>query len=103
MTSDENIVEKGIIKFDKDFHPEFDGWIGIEGNTCWISCIQSKESNKGNFSRFLEELKQKYDCIKIPTPFALMKLIALKKGFVETTECFPEPFNEEGEVLIWRK
>lgn len=92
-----------VIHFSKTFHPEFEGWIGEEDKGVWISFIESKYQGKGNFSKLLEELKQKYDWIKVPTPFAHMKRICLKKGFISTTEYFPEPFNEVGEVLIWKK
>jgi len=92
----------GIIKFDENFHPEFDGYIGEEEDGVWISAIISKEPKKGNFSRLLDEFKQKYKWIKVPTPFALMKMICLKKGFIETKEYFPAPFNEVGEVLVWK-
>ncbi len=92
-----------ITDFGKDFHPEFLGYISIEESTCWISFIESKDKGKGNFSRLLEELKQKYDCIKIPTPFPLMVTIAEKKGFILTKEYFPAPFDEWNEILVWRK
>ena len=92
-----------IINFGKDFHPEFEGWIGEDGDGVWISFIESKEKGKGNFSKLLDELKEKYTWIKVPTPFALMREICLRKGFVAKKEYFPAPFNEVGEVLKWRK
>lgn len=92
-----------IIEFSKDFHPEFEGWIAEEGKGVFISYIESKDKGKGNFSKFLEELKAKYDWIKIPTPFGLMKLICLGKGFILREEWFPEPFNETEEILYWKK
>jgi len=92
-----------IIKFGKDFHPEFDGWLGEEGEGVYISYISSKEKGQGNFSKLLDELKGKYVWIKIPTPFALMRSIALEKGFVSKIEYFPEPFNENGEILFWKR
>ena len=92
-----------IIVFDKDFHPEFDGWVGEEDDGVWISYIESKDKGKGNFSKLLEELKAKYNWIKIPTPFGLMISICLKKGFVLKKEFFPEPFNNWGEVMFWQK
>ncbi len=95
--------EPKIIHFGKDFHPEFDGWISEEKGGVWISYISSKEKEKGHFSKLLEELKQKYDWIKIPTPFVLMKAIGLTHGFILKQELFPEPFNETGEILYWEK
>jgi hypothetical protein len=97
------IADKGIIPFSKDFHPEFDGYIGEQGKGVFISAIESKDKGKGKFSRFLEELKAKYEWIKVPTPSNTMTEICLKKGFVLKEEWFPEPFNETGEVLYWER
>ena len=96
-------MNEKMINFSESFHPEFDGWIAEDKSGVWISYISSKEKGKGNFSRLLKELKQKYKWIKIPTPFALMREIALKKGFVSKVEMFGEPINEAGEVLYWEK
>ena len=91
-----------IIPFSKDFHPEFDGWIGEKEEGVWISYISSKQEGKGNFSKLLKELKAKYEWIKIPTPSNKMLKICQKKGFILTREYFPEPFNETGDVLLWK-
>ncbi len=96
-------MKKGIIPFGKDFHPEFEGYIGAEGEGVWISAIHSKEQGKGNFSRLLTELKGKYEWIKIPTPSNTMRLIALTHGFTDKREYFPPPFDEWGEILYWKK
>jgi len=96
-------VSYKIIPFGKNFHPEFEGWIAEEGKGVWISFIISKEEGKGNFVRFLNELKEKYEWIKIPTPSIRMIKIALRNGFKLKKEFFGEPFNEVGKVLIWKK
>lgn len=92
-----------IIHFSETFHPEFEGWLSEYKKGVWISYIQSKEKGKGNFSKLLNELKAKYDWIKIPTPFADMKTIGIKKGFVLKQEYFQKSFNEMGEILYWEK
>ncbi len=94
---------KKIIPFSKDFHPEFDGYIGEENDGVWISFISSKQEHNGNFLRFLTELKERYAWIKIPTPSTRMCLIALRQGFELKKEYFPEPFDEMGEILFWKK
>jgi len=96
-------MENGIIPFNETFHPEFDGYLGEKDTGVFISFIKSKEKGKGNFSSLLEELKQKYDWIKIPTPSNLLIDICLNKGFKLKQEFFPEPFNENGVILFWKK
>jgi hypothetical protein len=95
--------EKGTIPFPEQFKDKFEGWLGEEDEGVFISFIQSKEKGKGNFSKLLRYLKGKYEWIMIPTPSNTMGNICLKKGFKETTEYFPEPFNEWGTILLWQK
>ena len=95
--------ENGTIPFPKQFQNKFGGYLGEKDKGVFISFINSKEQGKGNFSRLLCYLKGKYDWIKIPTPSNIMRNICLKKGFRETTEFFPEPFNEWGTILLWQK
>jgi len=95
--------QKGIIPFPKHFENKFDGYLGEKDSGVFVSYIQSKEKGKGNFTKLLRYLKGKYNWIKIPTPSNTMRIIALKKGFKETKEFFPEPFNEWGDILIWEK
>lgn len=90
------------IEFNEKFHPEFDGYISEDGKGVWISFIVSKQEGKGNFKRFLEELKLKYSWIKIPTPSVRMFMIAIQNGFKPKKEYF-EPVKEWGDVLIWNK
>ena len=93
------IMQKGIIPFGKSFHPEFDGYIGEKDDGVFISAIHSNQKGKGNFSRLLQELKEKYNWIKIPTPSNTLIKICAKKGFVLRPEYFPEPCSDWGEVL----
>lgn len=92
-----------IIHFSETFHPEFRGWIGEDGGGVWVSFIVSKDMGRGNFSRFLGELRKKYAWIKVPTPSERMRRICLKKGFRAVMEYFPAPFDEMGEVLVWER
>jgi hypothetical protein len=57
MNAQLEFKEKGIIEFGKDFHPEFEGYIGEKETGVFISFIESKDKNKGNFSKLLEEFK----------------------------------------------
>ncbi len=91
------------ITFNKDFHPEFDGYLSEQGTGVFISFIQSKQEGKGNFLRLLSELKEKYEWIKIPTPSTRMCMITLRKRFKLKNEYFKEPFNEWGKMLVWKK
>lgn len=96
------MTKDGKIDFDEKFHPEFTGWMWEHDDGIWISCIISKEEGKGNFLRLLEELKSKYNWIRIPTPSSRMAMIAFRNGFKLKKEWFEE-FVEEGEILIWKK
>lgn len=93
---------KGCIVFGENFHPEFDGWLWESGKGVWISFIQAKQQGKGHFSKLLEELKSKYEWIKIPTPSNLMLSISQHKGFEPTFE-FHKDILEECEVMVWKR
>lgn len=95
--------EKGVIDFPEHFKNKFGGYLGEQDDGVFISFIRSKEKGKGNFSRLLRYLKGKYSWIKIPTPSNAMRNICLKKKFREVEEFFPEPYNEMGTILLWRK
>lgn len=92
--------QEGIIELDKNL---FDGYISEIDDGVFISDITSKKQGQGNFSRLLNQLKQKYNWIKIPTPSNIMVEITLKKGFIIKEEYFPEPFNEIGTIMFWSK
>jgi len=92
-----------MIEFGENFHPEFEGYMCEVENGIIISAIKSKEKGKGHFSKLVKELKDKYAWIKIPTPSNQMYEIALHLGFKLKKEWFPEPFNCEGELMLWEK
>jgi hypothetical protein len=94
--------QQRMIDFGPDYHPEFEGFVFEVDGGIYISFIESKEPGRGHFSRYLQELKQKYKFIKVPTPFAQMRAICLKKGFSETHE-YSKDFDEEVELLLWQK
>lgn len=81
----------------------FEGYLSEIEDGVFISAIKSKDIGKGNFSRLIEQLKEKYNWIKIPTPSIMMKERALHLGFIEKKEWFGEPFNEIGVVMFWSK
>lgn len=82
----------------------FSGYLAEEDkNTIIISSIISKQKNKGNFSKLIKCLKEKYNKIIIPTPFDEMIIIANHLGFVLKTIMYPPPFNEKGRIMIWNK
>lgn len=90
------------ITFGDEYHPEFEGYVWEKDGGIYISLIESKDKGKGNFSKYLQELQEKYEFIRVPTPFALMRQICMRKGFTETFEWFEE-VGEECEILEWRR
>lgn len=89
------------IEFGQDYHPEFNGYVWEEGGGIWLSFIVSKQEGKGNFSRYLRELQEKYDWIKVPTSSILMRKILLDKGFCATVE-YDEVSAEMCETMLWK-
>ncbi len=81
----------------------FEGYISEVLDGVFISSIKSKHQGKGNFSKLLKELMQKYNWIKVPTPSNQMIEILNKKGFVMKEEYFPEPFDCMGIIMFWEK
>lgn len=73
-----------------------------EGNEIWISFIEIKKElrGKGHFSKLLKTLEQRYSLICIPTPMPNMEMIALKKGFIYTTQ-YDEKIQED--IDVWKK
>lgn len=95
-------MKMGKIDFDKDFHPEFGGYLWEQDGGVWISFIAAKEEGKGHFSKLLTELKAKYKWIKIPTPFAKMQMIALTHGFLPKQE-YNKNAGETIDLMYWEK
>ena len=91
-----------VINFGKTFHPEFEGWLTIKENICYISLITSKNKGQGNFSILLNELKERYSKIIITCPSEIMKEIVLKKGFVYR-ETYLREMREIVPRCIWWK
>ena len=82
-------------KFNKEYHPEFFGWISYNETVVYISFISTNKEfkGKGYFSKFLKELQSQFKIIKIPTPSNQMIEIATKKGFVMTHEFDKELYD----------
>lgn len=96
------ISEQGvkIIDLDPDL---FEGYLSEIDNGVWISHIKAKNIGRGDFSRLIKTLKEKYIYIRIPTPSSMMKEIAKHLGFIEIKEYFGEPFDEFATVMLWKK
>ena len=99
----EDLGKFRMINFNKNFHPEFRGFISEYQDGVWISQIESKQIGKGNFSLLIKEFKAKYNWIRIPTPSQMIIKIALHLGFEYRKEYFGEPFNEFGDIMLWEK
>ena len=89
------------IKFGKNFHPEFKGYVTEEGDGIWISIIEAKEIGKGHFSNLIKEFKEKYSFIKIPTPSKMIIKRAIHLDFKLKREYFASPYNDYGDILLW--
>ena len=69
------------------------------GNYVYISFIHSKEQGKGYLSSLFDAIQNKGFGIKVPTPFAKMEAICVKKGFKKTQEFF-EAAGENADVYV---
>lgn len=96
-------IKVKTINFNKNFHPEFKGYLSEQYDGVWVSMIESKEIGKGNFSKLIKELKKRYNWIKIPTLSNMMRDIAIHLGFNLKEEYFGSPFNYMGEIMLWKK
>ncbi len=94
-------IKQKMIKFGKNFHPEFKGYITEQKGGVWISIIEAKEIGKGHFSKLIKEFKEKYNFIKIPTPSKMIIGIALHLGFILKQEWFGSPYDEYGTIMLW--
>lgn len=81
----------------------FDGYLSEENDGVWISAIKARKIGNGDFKRLINDLKQKYSWIKIPTPSNIMVQVSTHLGFKIKEEYFGYPFNEMGIVMYWEK
>ena len=96
-------IKTNQLDFNKRFHPEFTGYMIEQKDGIWISYIESKDIGKGNFSKLITELKEKYNWIKIPTPSKMMMKIATHLGFDIKNEYFESPYECMGTIMTWYK
>ena len=103
---DEMKMGKGVFSFGHQLaekfgftEDKFDGWLGKKGHYIYISFIISKQEGKGNLSRLFDEILKAGYGIKVPTPFAHMMSICVKKGFKRTFE-YSQDFREHVEVWV---
>lgn len=90
----------GMIELDKEL---FNGYISEVDDGVIISHVSSNNQGQGNFSKLLNQLMEKYNWIKVPTPSNQMIEILIKKGFVMKEEFFPYPFDCIGTIMFWEK
>jgi hypothetical protein len=100
-------MEDGIIELDTERGKEFGfvssrfkGYLWKEDNVITISFIESVEEGKGHFSELLNNIWAKGYKVRVPTPFARMRMILKKKGFVEKV-MLDEDMGEH--VEVWEK
>ena len=79
----------------------FEGWLGKDGEYIYISFIESLQPRKGHLSELFDNILKLGYGIKVPTPFAHMKAIIIKKGFRETTEPFAPEANIMDPCEVW--
>lgn len=87
----------GLIDLDTPFAKEigftsdrFMGWLGKEEGYIYISFIESIQLGRGHLSELFDNIMKQGYGVKVPTPFARMKAIIMKKGFTKTEEWFKE-------------
>jgi hypothetical protein len=69
---------------------KFRGCLSEEGDTIWISAIESIFKGRGDFSKLVKRIHSLGYRIKVPSPFPRMEAICVHLGFLNTTELFPE-------------
>lgn len=79
---------------------KFSGYLWKKDNYIVISFIVSLFEGRGNLSNLFRSIQSKGFGIKVPTPFAKMKMICIAKGFRKTEDWFKEA---DCPVEIWVK
>ncbi len=94
-------MNDGIIKLGTVFSneigftkEEFFGYLWKTGEMIVISFIESRQPNKGNFSRLLKAIWDRNFAIGVPTPLGKMQAILKKKNF--------QPYRYE-DCIMWIK
>lgn len=100
-TSQRKAIRNGMILPDTNtlgFTSEkFEGWLWKKADSIYISFIESKQPGRGHFSQLLKAILDSGHSVKVPTPFAKMQQILVKKGFTKTIE----QDEEMGAVEVW--
>lgn len=102
-------MKDGMIKVDSDYGKElgftsdkwsFSGsWLWKKGDKIYFSMMTGLKQGQGNLSKLMNECWKRGYTIKVPTPFAKMEAILIKKGFEKTKE-YDEKFEDYCEVWI---
>lgn len=82
---------------------KFDGYLWKGSKYITISFIISLNSGTGNLSKLFDEIQKLGYGIKVPTPFARMKAIIKKKGFIKTEEPFAPEHGINDLCEVWVK
>ena len=69
---------------------KFRGYLSDDGDTIWISAIESIFKGRGDFSKLVKRIHSLGYQIKVPSPFPKMEAICEHLGFRRTEELFPE-------------
>jgi hypothetical protein len=65
---------------------QFSGFLSLDGNTIWISVVESRRPGCGHFSKMIRKLHAAGFTIKVPRPTDHMNAICEHLGFVRTEE-----------------
>jgi len=81
---------------------KFRGYLSEDGDTIWISAIESIFKERGDFSKLVKRIRSLGYTIKVPNPFPRMETVCEHLKFRKTTEPFPE-LGEDITVMVLDK
>jgi hypothetical protein len=64
----------------------FDGYLWKKGPDIYVSFIASRHEGRGNVRGLLDRLESTGLTVKVPTPFARMRMICEKRGYKTISE-----------------
>jgi hypothetical protein len=96
-------VNDGMILLDQNelgfTSDKFDGYLWKKGNDILVSFIISKDEGKGNVRFLFDSILKSGHTVKVPTPFARMRMICERLGFRQEFEHDPM-YGEDVELLV---
>lgn len=81
----------------------FDGYLFESGEDIYISFIVSLQQGKGNLRKLFDSILKAGYNVKVPTPFARMRMIIEELGFKHTIEYSKDLGGESVDVWIKTK